>query len=387
MNFHYDLTDVAQNLEVEHWEISSDALGLEAATPFSLRKKTLHGGKQEGSTIIEITAGDLYLSILPTRGMSLYKASYCGVDLGWNSPVDEIIHPSFIHLDERGGKGWLDGFNELMVRCGFEWAGHPCIEDGRLYSLHGRAANTPASKVTISIEKAAPHRIVIKGLLKEKTFKFSDLEIWAALTITPGEAGFSLTDTLTNCADYERDYQITYHTNFGPPLLEKGARFVAPVKRVAPFNERAKQGLSTWQTYLGPTPGFDEEVFACELFDVAGQTSAALHNVAGELGVALHYDTRELPTFTLWKNTDTERQGYVTGLEPDSNYPYAHNIEKAHGRLSCLGAGQSRSFTVGFQFMTSKPEVNSVLEKIEQIANGRLPLIEQEPVFLNGTGK
>ncbi len=387
MSFYYELTDVTKNLEVEQWEINSEAFALCSTTPFSLRKKTLHGGKQEGSTIIEITAGDLYVSILPTRGMSLYKASYKGVDLGWDSPVDEIIHPSFIHLDERGGAGWLDGFNELMTRCGFEWSGHPCSEDGRLYSLHGRAANTPASKVSVSIEKEAPHRIVIKGLLKEKTFKFSDLEIWTTLTITPGEAGFVLTDELTNCSDYERTYQIIYHTNFGRPLLEQGARFVAPVKRVAPFNERAKQGLSTWQTYLGPTPGFDEEVFACELFDNADRTSVALHNAAGELGVALHYDTRELPSFTLWKNTDTERQGYVTGMEPGSNYPYAYTIEKAHGRLNSLGAGQSRSFTIGFQFMTSKPEVNSVLEKIERIANGRLPVIEQESVFLTGSGQ
>ncbi len=153
MSFYYELTDVTKNLEVEQWEINSEAFALCSTTPFSLRKKTLHGGKQEGSTIIEITAGDLYVSILPTRGMSLYKASYKGVDLGWDSPVDEIIHPSFIHLDERGGAGWLDGFNELMTRCGFEWSGHPCSEDGRLYSLHGRAANTRRPKSASVLKK------------------------------------------------------------------------------------------------------------------------------------------------------------------------------------------------------------------------------------------
>jgi hypothetical protein len=47
------------------------------------------------------------------------------VRLGWDSPVKEVVHPQFINLQSRGGLGWLEGFNEWMVRCGLEWAGHP----------------------------------------------------------------------------------------------------------------------------------------------------------------------------------------------------------------------------------------------------------------------
>ena len=383
MSFDYCLTDVDENKEVESWEISSEKLGLNTPTHFKVSKKTLHGGKQEGSTLIEVDAGALSVSLIPTRGMGLYKARYQGMDISWNSPVEEIVHPSFIRLGERGGLGWLDGFNELMVRCGFEWSGHPCSDETQLYSLHGRAGNTPASKVTVSIERTAPYRITIKGLLKEKTFKFSDFEIWTCLTITPGEAGFTIEDTLENLSDYDRNFQIIYHTNFGKPLLEKGSRFVAPLSRIAPFNARAKQGLATWGTYLGPTKGFDEEVFACELHgDSNGKTLAALINASGELGVALRYVDKDLPAFSLWKNTDTERQGYVTGLEPGSNYPYNRNIEKEKGRLNLIGPGETRSFKIDFQFMTSTPEVNAVIEEVVRISNGRDPVVEMEPVFL-----
>ena len=383
MDFHYCLTDVDENKEVESWEINSEKLGLNAATHFKISKKTLHGGKQEGSTIIEIQAGALSVSVIPTRGMGLYKACYQGMDIGWNSPVEEIVHPSFIRLGERGGLGWLDGFNELMVRCGFEWSGHPCSDATQLYSLHGRAGNTPASTVTVRIEREAPHRITIKGLLKEKTFKFSDFEIWTCLTITPGQPGFSIEDTLQNLSDYERNYQIIYHTNFGKPLLEQGSRFVAPLSRIAPFNERAKSGLAAWGTYLGPTKGFDEEVYACELHaDRDGKTLAALVNASGELGVALRYTANDLPAFSLWKNTDTERQGYVTGLEPGSNYPYTRNIEKEKDRLKHIGPGETRSFGIDFQFMTSAPEVNTVLDEVARISDGRDPVIEAEPIFL-----
>lgn len=383
MSFDYCLTDVDENKEVESWEISSEKLGLSTATHFKISKRTLHGGRQEGSTIIEVTAGDLFVSVIPTRGMGLHKARYKTTDIGWKSPVEEIVHPNFIRLGERGGLGWLDGFNELMVRCGFEWAGHPCSDEVQLYSLHGRAGNIPASKVTVSIERNAPHRITIKGLLKEKTFKFSDLEIWTSLTITPGQAGFTIEDTLQNLSDYARNYQIIYHANFGKPLLEKGSRFVAPLSRIAPFNERAKQGVPTWDTYLGPTKGFDEEVFNCEMHaNAEGKTLAALVNASGELGVALRYSPADLPAFSLWKNTDTERQGYVTGLEPGTNFPYNRNIEKAKGRLKQVGPGETRSFRVDFQFMANTSEVGAVLDEIKQVSNGRGPIVETEPVFL-----
>jgi hypothetical protein len=28
----------------------------------------------------------------------------------------------------RGGPGWLEGFNELVTRCGYEWVGHPGMD-------------------------------------------------------------------------------------------------------------------------------------------------------------------------------------------------------------------------------------------------------------------
>ena len=48
------------------------------------------------------------------------------------------------------------------------------------------------------------------------------------LRYVPGSNQFSLHDVLTNHADYPHDYQIIYHSNFGTPILEEGARFLAP---------------------------------------------------------------------------------------------------------------------------------------------------------------
>lgn len=366
----YVLTDTVMNIEVPAWSLSNRDLGL--PTRFHIRKKTLHGGKQEGSTLIEIETDAMDVSIVPTRGMSILDARSGDVTLGWSSPVDEIVHPAFMNLEQRGGLGWLDGFTELMVRCGFEWTGHACEDAGTRYTLHGRSANTPASSVVVQVAKAYPHGIRVFGLVKEKTFKFSDLEVWAGLSIVPGEARFEVHDRITNLSDYARAYQIIYHTNFGPPLLEESAKVLAPLLEVSPFNDAALSGLEHWSTYSAPTPGYDEMVFNCQpCAQNDGATLAALVNAGETRGVVLRYSTQQLPALTLWKNTDTLKQGYVTGIEPGTNAPYARTIERDMGRLRQLAPRESTSFDLTIEVLDSAAKVAAVRDEVSRIQGGR----------------
>ena len=379
--FEFVLTDTAQNLEVGHWQVSSESLGLASASPFTITKTTLHGGRQEGSTLITIDSEGLQLIIIPTRGMGLLSAQSGDVKLAWDSPVDEVVHPSFINLEERGGLGWLDGFNEMMVRCGFEWTGHPGMDNGRLLTLHGRAQNIPASRVVVRIEKAAPHRITVKGLIKERTFKFSHFETWAGVSLTPGERSFLVHDELRNLADYEREYQIIYHSNFGAPLLEGGARFVAAAQEVSPFNDHARAGLADWQTYLPVTPGFDEMVFNIKPYaDVQGNSLAMLANRAGDRGVALGFNVQQLPALTLWKNTDSAHDGYVTGIEPGTGYPYPRAVEREHGRVGKIAPGETRCFDVEFRALGSSGDVQQAEAEIAAIVAGRHTELVETPM-------
>ena len=52
-----------------------------------------------------------------------------------------------------------------------------------------------------------------------------------------------------------------------------------------------------------------------------GRTLATLYNAAADRGLTLRFNRNELPCFTLWKNTAALEDGYVTGLEPATNYP------------------------------------------------------------------
>jgi len=312
--------------------------------------------------------------------MNIFQVSSGDVTLGWRSPVREIVNPAYIELESRGGLGWLDGFNEWMVRCGFEFAGHPGMDNGKLLSLHGRVGNTPASEVVVVIDDEPPHRIRVRGKVVEKVFKFADYETWTEISTEPGSVSLQISDTLTNLSDYEREFQVIYHGNFGPPLLEEGSAFVAPVKQVTPFNDDAAKGVDTWTTYLGPTKNYGEQVFNVVSYaDDDGSTTVMLHNRAGDRGIKVGYNVNQLPFFTLWKNTDTMKEGYVTGLEPGTGYAYNRSVERNFGRVPKLAGGASRSFTLDYTILFGSEDISAVAREISAIQGQRKTQVDAEP--------
>ncbi len=90
------LTSAAQNIHVDNWSESSPA---ESPIKWSVKKTTLHGGKQEGVDLIEVDNGKLTFAVIPTRGMGLLRAQMGDIRLGWDSPVKEVVNPAYINLD------------------------------------------------------------------------------------------------------------------------------------------------------------------------------------------------------------------------------------------------------------------------------------------------
>lgn len=375
------LTDAESATEKGNWQVDSQQLKLPGER-FSIQQKVLHGGKQEGSKVLTLTSQNgLTIALSPSRGMDLLHVNGHGIRLGWDSPVQEVVNPAYMNLESRNGTGWLEGFNEMMVRCGFEWTGHPVNKDGVLYTLHGKAGNTPASKVEVTVDEHPPHEIRIRGLLKEATFKKAQLETWTELRYVPGSDSFTVHDVLTNQADYPHDYQIIYHSNFGTPILENDARFIAPLKSVSPFNDYAKKGLDGWDRYGAPTKDFDEMVFnLTPKADSSGKTVAAVINSKGNKGASIEFDTRQLPLLTMWKNTDTLKQGYVTGIEPGTNYAYPVTIEKQQGRVKQLQPGHSTEFTLTYTLLKDAGAVQKVEQRVRQIQGDEAVTVNETPI-------
>lgn len=376
----YVITDGDRIIQKGDWQISNKNISPDAP-PFTIENVILKGGKQDGSELLTIKSEGLTINLSPTRGLGIVNVEGNGIRLGWDSPVKEIVNPKYINLESRGGAGWLDGFNEMMVRCGFEWTGHAVQADGMMYTLHGRAQNTPVSKLFVEVEDQAPFTITIRGLIKENTFKKSNFETWVAIRHVPGSKEFTVHDILTNLSDYDRDYQIIYHSNFGTPILEQGAKFVAPVKEISPFNEYAATGLKNWQTYQGPTKGFDEMVYNIFPYsDANNQTQVMLTNNASDKGVGIAFNTQQLPVLTLWKNTDTLKQGYVTGIEPGTSFAYPVTIEREQKRVPQLGAGKSTEFILTYSLLSNKEEVANYDAKIKAIQGNKQTKVVEEPM-------
>ncbi|MGE3806706.1 MAG: aldose 1-epimerase family protein [Gemmataceae bacterium] len=378
-----------ENLRLDSLEVTGKEITPKCAVPWSVRKQTLHGGKQEGVDIVVIDNGKFEISVVPTRGMGILSLKAGQLRLGWDSPVTDVVHPKFVNLNGRGGLGWLDGFNEWMCRCGLESAGGPGpdkfinnIGDEATMdlTLHGKIANLPAQFVELSVDREAPYAIHLKGTVDEKMLFGPKLELATELIIVPGAASFRLEDTVINRGTQPQEFEMIYHTNFGTPLLEKGAVFMAPLKRVSPFNERAAKGIGTWNRYAAPTSGFIEQVYLLEpLANEAGNTLLLLRDAAAERGATLRYSIKELPCLTLWKNTGALADGYVTGLEPGTNYPNHRSIERKQGRLQKIPGGGQQRMTIDFGVLTSKEEVSEAARQITAIQGKISPTIDKEP--------
>ena len=142
----------------------------------SASKQRLRGGLSDGVDVVRLDNGALKVDVLPTRGMGLWKAWLKSVrtgddEFGWRSPVRGPVHPAFVPIGEYSGLGWLDGFDELLVRCGLESNGAPEFdEQGRVrYPLHGRIANKPARKLTLTADDATGE-LSLTGVVEEVVF-------------------------------------------------------------------------------------------------------------------------------------------------------------------------------------------------------------------------
>ena len=87
------------------------------------------------------------------------------------------------------------------------------------------------------------------------------LELYTELSTEPGSRTFRIRDIVTNRAGQEQEFQMLYHINFGPPLLEDGSSVLVPLAQVTASNEHAAKDVMTFDRFAGPTHGFTEQVY------------------------------------------------------------------------------------------------------------------------------
>jgi hypothetical protein len=360
--------------EVEWLEVLQTGDPAFADSPFvGVRRGRLTAGVSAGIEIVELSNGLLRVWVLPTRGMGIWRAAAGPVPVGWDSPVTLPVHPALVNLRSRNGLGWLDGFNELLCRCGLSFNGPPGTDEGQPspleneITLHGRIANLPAHSVSLHADEAA-QLLTVRGVVEETTLFGPRLQLVSSISIPLEGNSIWVHDEVTNLGASPTELQLLYHTNVGAPFLEQGSTLTCPARKVIPRDTRAAGGVSSWSSYLGPTPGYTEEVYFFELLgDRSGQTAVLLANRARNLGFCMRFQLDQLPRFTQWKCTQPAAAGYVTGLEPGINYPNFKSFERHHGRVPQLAPGEARTFAIELEILDQGAAVQRVQQEISAL--------------------
>ncbi len=369
----WPLTDVANEVWLDSFAVANDGLRLATPHDWSVRKRTLRGGLRDGIDLIEVHNGALSYAVLPTRGMGLWRGEYRGNFLGWHAPVAGPVHPKFVNLADRGGLGWLAGFDEWLCRCGLASNGPPGADGGTPLTLHGRIANLPAQYAEVRVGLDPPFEIAVRGVVEEAALFGGRLRLTATCTTVPGSNRVVVHDVVENRSAQAAEMQLLYHCNVGPPFLGPGSRVVAPFREVAPLTARAAEGIDTFDACDRPSVGFAEQVYCYDpLGDGHGRTVAMLYNAAADRGLALRFNRNELPCFTLWKNTAAVEDGYVAGLEPATNYPNFKAFERQQGRVRVLPPGGRWEAKWSLEVHDSRDGVAGVLREVAALqAHGR----------------
>lgn len=377
------LTGPSAIADRKNFETDHQSHNVSQSKPWSISSHVLTAGLSDGVHVVTLDNGDISVDVFPTRGMGIWRARSSDILVGWNSPAQVPVNPAFLNLKDRNGLGWLEGFNELLCRCGLSFNGPPGIDDGAAspiesdLTLHGKIANLPAHHVEVGVDDGG---LSVTGIVDEACLFGPQLRLTSTIRLPFGKTEIVVDDRIENVGSKPTEMQLLYHINVGDPFLEGGSQFSAPIKTVSPRDPRAAEDPDGFGTYLSPTPGYAEQVYFYDLLsDNDGQSIALLSNKLADLGFSVEFSTGQLPCFSQWKNTQAFPDGYCTGLEPATGFPNFKSYERQQGRVKSLAAGEVFDSNLVLAVHHGADNVTGVQQRIAEIQGATEPMIHREP--------
>ncbi|GAA2895822.1 aldose 1-epimerase family protein [Streptosporangium fragile] len=339
-----------------------------------VRLVTLDDGVERGIRTLEFRTGSgLAFDVLVDRCMDIGAAEHGGRAFGWRSATG-FRHPGLHEHADEDGLSWLRSFSGLIVTAGLDhtlFGGEVDAESYRYppkqktwHGLHGRAGNIPA-RLTGYGERWDGDRCVLwaEGEVRQATIFGEHLRLTRRIEADLGGDEIRLVDTVVNAGFDPTPHMFLYHINLGWPLLDEGARFLAPVVKTLWQTESvAEQGVDN-RVMPPPLPGFVEQVYEHALaVGEDGLTGAAIVNDRLGTAVSVMWRADEFPCFFQWMNL---RSGnYAVGLEPSTHHVAGDAAAREDGSMIWLGPGESRTYHTTFRVHRGAEEIEALERRL-----------------------
>jgi hypothetical protein len=369
----------------ELYGISLDAAALAARTGSlsqfgGVRLVTLGDGVERGMRMLEFRTGSgLCCTVLVDRAMDIADMSHNGRAIGWHSPTG-FRHPGLHEPEGENGLGWLRSFSGFLCTCGLDHILGPEEVPGESYNypqratvrhgLHGRIGTIPA-RLTGYGERWDGDRCILwaEGVVVQAAVFGEVLHLYRRIEADLGGNEVRLTDRVVNAGFATTPHMFFYHINLGYPVIDDGARYLAPIRDVVWASHSAAlqaQGVG-YRRCPPPTMDFAEQVWEHDMVaDADGLTPVAVVN--DRIGLGLMVETRrdQLPCAYQWQNFQAGQ--YVMGVEPSTHHVKGDLFARDRDEMIWLEAGEARDYDTRFRVLDGPTEIAVAEARITAIA-------------------
>jgi hypothetical protein len=345
-----------------------------------VRLVTLGDGVERGVRMLEFRTGSgLRFTVAVDRAMDIVEVEHKGRSIGWHSPTG-LRHPGLHDPEGEQGLAFARSFTGFLVTCGLDHILGPeeVPADGYNYPgkttvrqmLHGRVTGIPARLAGYG-ERWEGDRCILwaEGIVQQSAVFGENLHLRRRIEADLGGDEIRMSDRVTNEGFLRTPHMFFYHVNLGAPLLEEGARYVAPIRDVvwAAHEARYREQGVGYRTAPAPTEGYVEQVWEHDMAaDAAGEVPVALLNDRLGLGIEVVTRKDQLPCAYQWQNF--QAGSYALGIEPSTHHVLGDNAARERGEMIWLSSLESRSYEVRFRALDGKAALGDAETRIRAIA-------------------
>ena len=345
-----------------------------------VRLSTLGDGLERGIRQLEFRTGTgLRFTVLIDRAMDIAECEHAGRAVAWHSPAG-FRHPGLHDYEGEGGLAWLRSLSGLVVTCGLDHtlfmhddpAGHYFYGPRKAVSssLHGRVGTIPA-RLTGYGETWVGDECILwaEGVVQQATVFGEDLHLLRRIEATVGGDEIRLHDRVVNHGFYRTPHMYCYHINVGYPVVDEGARYVAPIRDVlwAAHAETYEAQGTGYRDIPAPIVNFHEQVWQHDMAaDDEGRVNVAIVNEALGFGFEVETFKSQFPAMYEWQNLHAGH--YAVAIEPSTNHVLGKEFARARGELIWLEHGEERRYDSIFRILPDGVAVADAVRRIEGVA-------------------